>query len=188
MDHILYLLVHYKYWLLFPLAIVEGPILGIIAGFLCSRALLNPFITLSVIVSGDVIGDSAAFALGSIGVPKFVRKIIEWLGVSQRQIEKAKFFLNKHPNSVIPLSKITLGIGVLGIYFIGRSGFSYVRFLRIAIVTSFFQFIFYLCLGWLFGEAYNQINHYLNYYASLCILFLVAVLLFFYLQSYIKKL
>lgn len=188
MDHVLHLLVHYKYGLLFPLAIAEGPILGIIAGFLCSRGLLNPWITLAVIVSGDLIGDSLCFTLGSIGVPKFVRKLIGMLGVDPGRVKTAKRFLDKHPHAVIPLSKITLGIGVFGIYLIGRSGFSYGRFLRICAITSFFQYVFYLSVGWLFGAAYVQINRYLNDVASLSLLVLCMVLSFFALQSFIKKL
>ena len=42
MDHIVYLLTEYKYLILFPLAIVEGPIIAVIAGFLCSSGFLNP--------------------------------------------------------------------------------------------------------------------------------------------------
>jgi membrane-associated protein len=187
MEHLLYLLSQYKYWVIFPLAIVEGPILAIIAGLLCSRGFLNPLITLSVIVAGDVIGDSLCFALGSLGVPKSIRKIIRWSGIDQGRIQKTKHFLDDHPRATIPLSKITLGVGIIGVYLIGRSGLSYRRFIRISMTTSFFQYIFYIGMGWLFGAAYKQINHYLNYVASICILLFFSILSCILIQSFIRK-
>ena len=187
MDHLLYLLSQYKYWVLFPLAIVEGPILAIVAGLLCNRGYLNPLFTLLVIVAGDVIGDSICFALGSLGVPKSVRKIIRWSGIDQGRIQKAKHFIDDHPRATIPLSKITLGVGIIGVYLIGRSGLSYSRFIRISMTTSFFQYIFYISMGWVFGAAYKQINHYLNYAASVCILLLFSILLYILVQSFIRK-
>ena len=74
MDHIIYLLNEYKYMILFPLAIVEGPILAVIAGFLCMRGILNIWLVLPVIVLADMVSDSACFFLGRKGISAQIKK------------------------------------------------------------------------------------------------------------------
>src|ERR1700681_839043 len=106
MDHLINLLAHYKYLILFPLAIVEGPILAVIAGFLCSRGFLNPFLVFPVIVLGDITGDTMCYPLGRWGVPKFIKKISYWFGVNPKSINRARIYFDANPIRTISLSKI----------------------------------------------------------------------------------
>jgi membrane-associated protein len=188
MENILNLLLQYRYFILFPLAIIEGPILAVISGFLCVRGFLNPWIVLPVIVFGDVIGDSICFAFGKWGVPEKIKKFIYWIGPDPARVQRVKWFIEMHPKTIIPLSKLTLGIGVVGIYLIGNSGVTYKKFFRVCLLTSLFQYIFYLGIGLLFGHAYAQINRYMNYAASLTIILFLVVVLFFIIHSIRRKL
>jgi membrane-associated protein len=187
MDHIIYLLNEYKYMILFPLAVIEGPILAVIAGFLCMRGILNVWIVLPVIVLADMVSDSACFFLGRKGMPAIFKNIIYWLGFNQDRIRRARNFIEGHPKSFIPMSKITLGIGALGIYLTGNSGVPYRSFILICLVTSICQYLIYLGIGFLFGTAYARINQYLDYTASVIILLFLACILFFIIQSLIRK-
>jgi membrane protein DedA with SNARE-associated domain len=187
MDYIAYLLTQYKYLLLFPLAIVEGPILAVIAGFLCTRGFLNPLFVLPVIVWGDLIGDSILYSLGRWGVPKFLRKIGYRFGLGPRQIERARKYFDASPNTTISLSKVTLGIGVAGIYLAGNARVPYKKFIRICLVTSVLQYLVYLSIGLFFGQAYIQISHYLDYFASISIIAVLAIILFVSLRSILKR-
>jgi membrane-associated protein len=188
MEHMILLLSKYRYFILFPLAIVEGPILAVLAGFLCMRGVLNIWIVFPVILLGDAIGDSICFAFGKFGIPAPVRSMIYKFGFDPGRLQRAKRFIEMHPRATIPLSKLALGVGVLGIYLIGHSGISYRQFIRIALLTSFFQYLVYLGIGVYFGQAYALINHYLNYTASIFIIFLLIVGLFVFIQSIRKRL
>jgi membrane-associated protein len=188
MDHLIYLLNEYKYIILFPLAIIEGPILAVIAGFLCMRGILNFWIVLPVIVMADMISDSACFFLGRKGIPAGIKKLIYWLGFPKDRLRKAKYFIETHPNSFIPMSKFTLGIGVLGIYLTGHAGISYKRFIIICLVTSICQYLFYLSMGLMFGNAYVRIGQYLDYTATAIILLFLVIILFIIIQSLSRKL
>jgi membrane protein DedA with SNARE-associated domain len=44
--------------LLFPLAVVEGPIVTVIAAYLASLGYLNIFAVFAVVVAADLVGDS----------------------------------------------------------------------------------------------------------------------------------
>jgi membrane-associated protein len=187
MDHILNLLSHYKYYLLFPLAIVEGPILAVIAGFLCMKGVLNPFFVYPIIVVGDIIGDTVCYSLGRWGVPPFIKKIGYWLRLNPKNIKRAKIYFDSNPVRTISLSKITLGIGVAGIYLAGIARISYKKFILICLVTSLAQYLFYLSIGLLFGQAYIQINQYLDNIASLFIISALVFLLFLFIRSTFKR-
>lgn len=187
MEHIVYLLTQYKYLILFPLAIVEGPIIAVIAGFLCTHKLLNPILVFPIIVFGDIIGDSICYSFGRFGMPKFIKKIGGRFGLSPEKINRARFYFESNPIRTISISKITLGIGVAGIYLAGNARIPYKKFIRICLITSLSQYLIYLSIGLLFGQAYIQINHYLNNFASFSIIAALAVIFFIIVKSMFKK-
>ena len=187
MDYIVYLLTQYKYFILFPLAIVEGPVIAVIAGFLCTNGFLNPLFVFPVIVLGDIIGDSIMYSLGRWGVPKFLKKTVFRFGFSSGKINRARDVYESNPNMTISLSKIILGIGVAGIYLAGNAKIPFKKFIGICLTTSVLQYIVYLSIGLLFGHAYIQISHYLNYFASATIIAALMVILFFFIRTMLKK-
>jgi len=187
MDQIIHLLTQYRYLILFPLAIVEGPIVAVIAGFLCMSGLLNLFIVYPIIVLGDIIGDSIVYTLGRWGVPGFIRKIFRNLEMNHEKINSVRTYFDSNPTRAISLSKITLGIGTAGIYLAGNTKTPYERFISICLVTSALQYIMYISIGLLFGNAYKQISHYLNFFASLTVMATLAIILFYTIKSIRKK-
>ncbi|HTS44339.1 MAG TPA: VTT domain-containing protein [Puia sp.] len=188
LDHIINLLTHYGYIALFALAIIEGPMLAVIAGFLCSMGFLNPLLALPIIVLGDIIGDSLCYMFGRFGLPRIVKRIAIWLGVSREKINMAKTYFKANQIKTISISKVILGIGPAGIYLAGQAKVPYQRFILICVTTSALQYIIYLFIGFLFGNAYARINQYLNAFASFTIVFSFALILIFFTSSKIKKL
>lgn len=188
MENILDLLYQYKYLILFPLAIVEGPILAVIAGFLCTGGFLNFFIVYPIIVLGDIIGDSLCYMLGRWGVPEFMKRFARLFGLRHEDIYRVRAYFDSNPNKTISLSKITLGIGFAGIYLAGNARIPYFRFIRICLITSALQYVVYLGIGLLFGNAYKQISHYLNFFAAFTIVTALAIILIFVVKSIRKKL
>jgi len=187
MDHIVYLLTQYRYLLLFPLAIVEGPILAVIAGFLCSGGFLNLLLVYPIIVLGDLVGDSLFYMFGKWGVPVFLKKIMLKFGMKPEKINSVRSYFDTNPNKTISLSKITLGIGFAGIYLAGNAGIPYTRFLRICLITSASQYVVYLTIGVLFGTAYKQISNYLNFFAALTFVAAFAIALLYFIKSIRQK-
>ena len=187
MQYIIYLLSQYKYLILFPLAIIEGPIIAVIAGFLCNNGFMNPFIVYPVIIAGYIIGDSVCYAFGRLGVPKFIKRIARWVGVNDKNISHLRVLFNSNPAKIVALSKIVLGIGIAGIYLAGSSRIPLSKFLIICLVVSAVQYVFYLGLGLLFGNAYLHINKYLNNFASFNIIAALAIILFIVIKYLLKK-
>ena len=181
------LLYKYKYVLLFPLAIVEGPVLAVIAGFLCANKFLNPFIVYPIIVLGDLVGDSLCYMLGRFGIPEFLKVILKKLGVNPINMDTARSYFNSNHVKAISLSKITLGVGFAGIYFAGNSKIPYRKFIWVCLLTSALQYVVYLTIGMLFGSAYEKISQYIDFLTALIIITALAILLFIFLKSIRKK-
>lgn len=181
------LLYRYKYVLLFPLAIVEGPVLAVIAGFLCANKFLNPFIVYPIIVLGDLVGDSLCYMLGRFGLPEFLKSTLKKLGFKPINMDAARSYFNANHLKAISLSKITLGIGFAGIYFAGNAKVPYRKFIWVCLVTSALQYIVYLSIGILFGSAYKKISHYIDFLTAIIIVTALTIILFIFLKSYFKK-
>ncbi|MES2775053.1 MAG: DedA family protein [Bacteroidota bacterium] len=186
MEHIVCLLLKYKYAILFPFAIFEGPIVTVLAGFLSSMGTINPFLALLIIVPGDITGDTLYYFLGRFGRTGWLHRISNKLGLTDKKLERAEAYFSSNPHKAIPLSKVILGVGVAGLFLAGRSGFPYYRFIAICAITSAVQCSIYMCLGYFFGYAYLQINEALNYVAATSIVIAVLLALFFIIRSKLK--
>jgi membrane-associated protein len=179
-------LYEFKYLFLFPLAVVEGPILAIIAGLLCSEGFLNPLIVYPTIVLGDITGDSLIYALGrwdSGQPPRWYR----WIGLTAAKINRARTYFAGNPVRTVSLSKVILGVGVAGIFLAGNSRIPYRKFLAVCLGTSAIQYTVYLGIGLLFGRAYKEINLYINYLAAAMIILAFALFFILILKSLDKR-
>jgi membrane-associated protein len=183
MDEAVLLLTKYKYLILFPLAVFEGPIITVIVGFLVKAAIFNPIFALLVIVPGDVTGDSIYYSIGRYSTKSWLYKLANFLGVNEAKIIKTEDRFFKNPHKAIPLSKIMFGVGIAGLYLAGRSKIPYTKFLGICALTSIVQCSIYISIGYFFGYAYEQINSTFNYLAIGCITAAVAALLFYLIRN-----
>ncbi len=177
MEYLFLLLTKYGYFILFPLAIVEGPIITIIAGFLTSLGLMNVFIVYAVVMAGDIVGDTGVYMIGRSGGAFFSR----YFKKHSDKLEKAKKYFETNQNRAIVLSKLIHGIGVTGLFAAGSLRIPYKRYITLCFLTTTAQSLVLLTVGVLFGSAYVQLSKYLNYFstmtiiAGLIIIFIVAI-------------
>ena len=178
MEQIIPLLEHYKYLILIPLAIIEGPMIMVIAGFLVALGLLNAFWVYVIIVMGDVIGDSLAYGVGRWGGPTLQRLGVR-MGATPDKVVRAREFFRTHHQKAIIMSKLIHGVGIAGLVTAGALKIPYGRYLRSCLMVSIPQAGILLVVGVLFGHAYIQIEKYLNGFAAIAsVAVLTAGLLF----------
>jgi len=177
MENLVLLLTNYRYFVLFPVSVVEGPIITIIAGFLSSLGIMNVFIAYAVIMTGDIVGDSGVYWIGRNGgafISRYFQK-------HAKKVEKVKGYFTTHQRKAIALSKLFYGIGIAGLLTAGSLKIPYKRYITICFLTTAAQSVVLITIGVLFGHAYIQLNRYLNYYAAativvgLIIIFIIAI-------------
>ncbi|MEK7081089.1 MAG: VTT domain-containing protein, partial [Patescibacteria group bacterium] len=155
------LLLTYKYIILAPLAIIEGPIVAVVCGFLITLKIFNPLLTYAVLVIGDIIGDGGIYYIGYSG-----KKFLRFLKVTDEKLEKAKIYFSENHKKAIFMSKLAHGIGFTGLIAAGASHVPYKRYFKTCMLISVVQSAVMILVGVLFGHAYVQIGKYLNYYAA----------------------
>jgi membrane-associated protein len=177
-------LLHYKYLIIFPIAIFEGPILTIICGFLASSGFLNLFLGLAVVIVGDLTGDSIYYLIGKFGRHKFIFKYGKFLGITAERLKKMEKHFKTHPNKTFILGKVTHGPGTLVLIAAGLAKVPYKKFILSNISPTIVKSALLILIGYYFGNAYLKFNHYLNYAA---LFFSIAVILIAIYVYYIRR-
>jgi len=173
------LLLTYKYLILIPFSIVEGPILMIICGFLVTLGILNPILVYAIIVMGDVVGDLFQYYLGYYG-----KRFLPYFKITDKKLEETeKYFTNNYKKAIV-MSKVVYGIGFVGLVAGGAMHLPFGRYFKTCLAVSLVQYFIFLIIGIFFGQAYVQIEKYLNYYAAIASVIALVVLLFVFIRKY----
>lgn len=164
MDQTISLLEHYGYLLLFPLAIVEGPIITVVAGFLVTLGYMNIFLVYPIVLAGDFTGDTILYSIGRWG-KNIIHKYGRYIGASEEKLAQAKkIFTEKHTKAVVS-SKLFHGVGVAGLVAAGVLAIPFRRYIKVCILVALAQSAVFLFIGIVFGHAYLRIAKYLDLYA-----------------------
>jgi membrane protein DedA with SNARE-associated domain len=175
------LLLTYKYLILIPLSIIEGPIVAIICGFLVTQNVLNPFLVYLIIVLGDILGDTIIYYVGYFG-----KRFLRHLNITEEKLEKAKqYFRNNHRKAILT-SKLVHGIGFTGLIAAGASHVPFHRYVSTSTVISLVQSAVLILVGIVFGHTYAIIGKYLNYYAAGISVIVLIIALIIFLRIYKK--
>jgi membrane-associated protein len=177
--YIIHLLLTYKYIILIPLSIIEGPIVTVICGFLVTLKFFNPLLVYVIMVAGDIVGDGLIYYIGYSG-----KKFLKYFRVTEERLEAAKKYFAENHKKAIAMSKLVHGIGFTGLVAAGASHVPYKRYFLTCAIISIIQSFVMLMLGIFFGHAYTQIGKYLNYYAAGASVLALIILLIIFLRKY----
>src|SRR5258708_40086249 len=109
-EHIIQLLNYYGYLVLFPIAVIEGPIISIISGFLISKHILAFIPVYFILLGGDITGDVLYYSLGRWGT----RFLLRWghkIGLSRERIARVDRHFIKHGGKTLLFWKLTQTAG-----------------------------------------------------------------------------
>ncbi|MFA5840685.1 MAG: VTT domain-containing protein [Candidatus Paceibacterota bacterium] len=174
------LLLTYKYLILIPLAIIEGPIISVISGFLVTLGIFNIITVYIVMVLGDIIGDGIFYFIGYKG-----KRLFHYFKVEEEKVEKAKIYFQENHKKAIAGSKIMWGIGTVGLIAAGALHVPYKRYFNTCALYSLAQSFIMIFLGVFFGKAYLIIGKYFNYYAAgISILALIVLSFYIFIRKY----
>ena len=171
-------LIRYKYLVLFPAAIIEGPIITIIAGFLASLGYLNIFGAYALIVIGDLAGDSGYYCIGRWGRERFIDRWGGYLGITSARVERLEAHFQKHGGKTLASAKLIHVFSLASLIAAGIVRVPYRKFLWYILLPTMAKSLALLLVGFFFGSAYVTFDRYLTYIsftlpALIVILFMV---------------
>lgn len=183
LENTLALLLQYKYLILFPISVMEGPIISIIAGVMIARDLFDPLLTWTILVMGDVVGDTLYYCLGRYGGRPFIKKHGHLLKLREEKMsEWEEHFHHKAPKRTLFLGK-TQPWGSVILFAAGATKMPYLKFLLINTVASIPKSLLLIAIGYYFNEAYIMMDRYLQYAGIILAIIGIFIVLYFFFRK-----
>jgi len=185
LDQVNLWLIGYKYLALFPLAVAEGPIVTVIAGFFVSLGQLNLWLAYFVIVAGDLIGDAIHYFIGRWGGEKFINKWGHYFGINENQVASLEKQFDKRGEKLLFIGKMSHGIGGAFLVAAGIIKMPFGKFIFSNMLATLLKSLILLLIGYYFGQALSTINTYLERIAliSIGLGFFAFLIYFFYFRK-----
>lgn len=182
LDQLLALLLQYKYLILFPISVVEGPIISILAGVMIARDLFDPWITWTVLVIGDLAGDIIYYCLGRYGGRPFIKKHGRLLKLTEeKMVSWEEHFNHKAPKRTLFLGK-TQPWGSVILFAAGATKMPFLKFLLINAAATIPKSLLLILIGYYFSEAYVAADQYLQYTGIVLTVIGALTILYFFLK------
>jgi len=177
--------VKYKYQAIFPVAVLEGPIITIISGFLVSRGRLALIPALLIVFFGDVISDSVFYLAGRGG--RHMIEYLKFLHISEENLERLENQFTYSPWKTMIVAKVSYGLGSVFMVASGASRMSWKKFFEYVMSLNFIRSSILLAIGYYFGKAAIHIGPtYLKYYV-IAVIILIPTGYFIYNKMFIWK-
>ncbi len=149
------LFLRYKYWLLFPITALEGPLITMASGFLVSTHQLNPWIALPIIIAGDTTGDALYYCIGWFGErTRFSRWVIDKFNFERHKVRVQKEF-DKRGGELLLFGKFTHAFGAVFLIGAGYAQMDFWTFLWYSFVGTAVKSSALMYVGYLAGSAYE---------------------------------
>lgn len=185
---ILAILEQYKYWLVFPIAVFEGPIISVISGFLIYLGHFNKFIIYPLLILADLVGDTLYYLIGRYGGRSiFFKKYGSYLGYSDKNEKYIEEHFIKHPAKTLLTAKFSHGLGGTVQATAGIAKMNYYEFIKWNLIGQLPKSLILIIVGFYVGDSYQKINGYLEHIALFTISIFIAVILYFVISKRLKK-
>ncbi len=183
------LLLKYRYWILFPAAAIEGPVVAIIAGFFVSLGYLQPLPSYIILLFGDIIPDTFYYWLGHLSHQvNFLKRHGHRVGITENRLKTIEHLWQRHTFKSALLSKWAYGMSTPLLMSAGLARLSLKKFLLSVVSITIIQYGLLMIGGYYFGSSYQLLNTYIKD-AGLVVAAVVVVLLavYFLASRYAKR-
>lgn len=179
------LLLQYKYFVLFPIVVVEGPIATVISGLVAALGHMNLLIAYIVVVFGDLTGDAVYYSIGYWGREKFVQRWGRYIGLHPERIMHIETHFEKHGSKTLLFGKLAHGIGAVFLVAAGLVRMPFFKFLGANMAATLLKSLALLLVGFYFGQAIVKINSIFEFIGAISISggILVAIIFFHYFEK-----
>ena len=186
MEQLVLLLTKYGYFILFPLAAIEGPIVSLVVGFLIYLGYFQFLPAYALLLLGDLIPDTVYYYIGRFGNK---RKIMEKYGSRLNLIEK---LWREHGKKTMFLSKLAYGLSIPFLISAGLVKMPFRKFISYAFPVTLFQYGVIMAIGYFLGHSYQLAERYIQYayviVAAILIVFIIGyILIVKYARRQIEK-
>lgn len=140
--------------ILAPLAVVEGPIVTIVAAYMASLKLLDLGNVILCVIIADVVGDCILYAMG--------RGLLDWLplsirrkfGVSRRRMAQMIRTFRDNGVRLLVIGKLTHAVGFAVLFAAGAARMPFLTFVLANLLATIPKSLILVAIGYMFGSAH----------------------------------
>ncbi|MDX5627563.1 MULTISPECIES: VTT domain-containing protein [unclassified Brenneria] len=162
--------------LLTPLAVLEGPIVTVIAAYLARLDYFNLTAVCIVVILADLVGDLGFYALGrwaikADGVPP------RWLsrfGLSQARLQKMGSNFETRGGKILAFGKLTHSAGAAVLLAAGMARMRLRPFLFYNTLATIPKSLFFVAIGYAFGHFAAQVDDWIAVTSLVLLVLLLA--------------
>jgi membrane-associated protein len=149
-------LIAYGSALILPLAVIEGPLVSIAAGFLSASGYFDWALALFLLICGDLIGDVVYYWIGRTGRTPMVG-LLRRLGVSSTVTPEMQRHLTEHSTKMLFIGKWTQSIGIVVLIGSGMLRLPLSRFILVNLVATVPKSLVLFGLGYFASHYYMDL-------------------------------
>lgn len=187
-NQIFNLLYTYSYLVLFPLVVVEGPVVTIIAGFLVSLGFMDFIPAYLTVVAGDLTGDMLYYSAGRWWLNGAYKRVLSFFNVNLKFLHKLEKALKENKGPVLFFGKLSHAVGGVILFAAGSVGIPLKEFLEFNFFATLPKSLILLAVGYYFGSTITSFRKALDYTVlGLFVLTLILIGLYFGVTYFSNK-
>lgn len=163
----------YGMWVLTPLAVIEGPIVTVIAGYLANRQILSLWQVIPCVILADMLGDGLFYGLGRLALDSLSPRWRRRLGLTAERLEALIQGFKRNGTRILVAAKLTHAAGFAALTAAGAARMPFGAFLLVNTLAGIPKCLFFVALGYLFGSAYETIARWMSGEAAVLMAVLV---------------
>lgn len=163
--------------ILAPLAVIEGPIVTVIAGWLVRQGLLVPWQVVACVILADVAGDVIHYAIGRGALGWLPARLRARLGVTDDRLACLAAVYETRGPRVLIIAKLTHAAGFAALVGAGAAHMRLWPFVLANFAAAVPKTLFLVAIGYLFGGAQDAIDQWISVGSAVILLGLGAATL-----------
>lgn len=179
----------YKYFIIFPLSLIEGNTVALIAGFFVSMGKLDFTLAYIAILLADLIPDFILYNIGAYGNKnKFLLKYGPKLGLSSNPENSLKYLWSNHGEKILISCKLAYGMAIPLLISAGLVKYPFKKYMTYCTIVSGLKVFIVLIIGYYFGSSYKAADEYIHvFYWVATIAIIIMVVIYIYFTKKISK-
>lgn len=175
------------YFILFPLMVIEGPVVMIIAGFLVSLGYYGLGDVIISAVVAALCGDFLHYAAGRWGRKRVIDRWGRYVGITPKSLARTEQLFEKHPGKALMLNKWSFAFTGVGLVAAGAVKMPLRRFFIYNLLAEIPKSAALVLVGYYLGDAYAKANRYLTYSITVITIIGVMILAYYLISKRLKR-
>lgn len=179
-QDLLNVLIQYKYIVLVPLTIIEGPLIMLLSGFLVRLGIMDFWPAYFTLMASDLLGDIFWYSVGYYTGHPFIKRFGKFVSITEKHIEKITELFHRYHNRILIISKVTMGFGFALVTLVGAgiAKIPFQKYLTLNAVGQIFWTGLLLTAGFFLGHFYETVGAVFGRLTSFAMIVVVCIGLF----------